>query len=52
MDSRTDESCNLKRNLEFTVHDVISTKEQTVINTIKRCISRIKYANTIHCFKL
>ena len=35
MDCRTDESCNLKRNLGFTLHDVINTKEQTVINSIK-----------------
>ena len=35
MDCRTDESCNLKRNLGFKLHDVINTKEQTVINSIK-----------------
>ena len=35
MDCRTDESCNLKRNLGFTLHDVINPKEQTVINSIK-----------------
>ena len=35
MDCRTDESCKLKRNLGFTLHDVINTKEQTVISTIK-----------------
>ena len=35
MNCRTDESYNLKRNLGFTVHDVINTKEQTVINSIK-----------------
>ena len=34
MNCRTDESCNLKRNLGFTLHDVINTKEQTV-NSIK-----------------
>ena len=28
-------TCNLKRNLEFTLHDVINTEEQTVINSIK-----------------
>ena len=28
MDRRTDESCNLKRNLCFTLDDVINTKEQ------------------------
>ena len=35
MDCRTDESCNLKINLGFTLHDVINTKEQTVTNSIK-----------------
>ena len=35
MDCRTDESCNLKRNLGFTLHDVINTEDQTVINSIK-----------------
>ena len=31
MDCRTDESCNFERNQGFTLHDVINTKEQTVI---------------------
>ena len=35
MDCRTDESCNFKRNLGFTLHDVINTKEQIVISVIK-----------------
>ena len=35
MDSRTDKSCNLKRNLGFKLHDVINTKEQTVLQSIK-----------------
>ena len=35
MDCKTDESCNLKRNLGFKLHDVINTKEQTIINSIK-----------------
>ena len=35
MNCRTDESCNLKRNLGFRIHDVINTKEQSVINLIK-----------------
>ena len=30
MDCRTDESCNLKWNLGFRLHNVISTKEQTI----------------------
>ena len=32
---RTDESCNIKRNLGFKLHDVINTKEQTVLESIK-----------------
>ena len=35
MNCRTDESCNLKSNLGFTLHDVFNTKEQSVINSIK-----------------
>ena len=35
MDCRIDESYNLKRNLGFRLHDVVNTKEQTVINSIK-----------------
>ena len=35
MNCRTDESCNLKKNLGFTLYDVINTKEQTIINSIK-----------------
>ena len=35
MDCRTDESCNLKRNLGFRLHDVINTKEQAVLESIK-----------------
>ena len=40
IDCRTDESCNLKRNLGFRLHDVINTKEQTVINSIKDAFER------------
>ena len=35
MNCRTDESCNFKRNLGFRLHDIINTKEQTVVNSIK-----------------
>ena len=35
MNCRTDESCNLKKNLGFRLHDVINTKEQTVLESIK-----------------
>ena len=35
MDCRTNESCKIKKKLGFKIHDVINTKEQTVISTIK-----------------
>ena len=35
MDCRTDEPCNLKRNLGFRLYEVINTKEQTVLKSIK-----------------
>ena len=35
MSCRTNESCSFKRNLGFRLHEVINTKEQTVINSIK-----------------
>ena len=35
MNCRTDESCNLKKQLGFRLHDVIKTKEQTVFESIK-----------------
>ena len=35
MGFRTDESCSLKRNLGFNPYDLINTKEQTVISSIK-----------------
>ena len=35
MDCRTDESCKIKKRLRFKLHDVINTKEQTVISAIK-----------------
>ena len=35
MECRTDELCNLKRNLRFKLHDVINTNEQTVLKSIK-----------------
>ena len=40
MDCRTDESCKFKRSLGFTLHDVITTKEQTVISAIKDAFER------------
>ena len=35
MDCRIDESCNFFKKLGFIIHDVINTKEQTVISAIK-----------------
>ena len=35
MDCGTDKSCSLKKKLGFKLHDVINTKEQTIINSIK-----------------
>ena len=36
MDCRTDETCSLKRDLGFNLHDVINTKEQTASRSIKK----------------
>ena len=35
MDCRTDKSCSLQKKLGFKLYDVINTKEQTIINSIK-----------------
>ena len=35
MNCRTGGSSDLKKNLGFTLYDVINTKEQTIINSIK-----------------
>ena len=35
MDRRADESYKFKKKLGFTLHNVINTKEQTVISAIK-----------------
>ena len=40
MNCRTDESCNLKRNLGFTLHNVINTKQKTIISSIKDAFER------------
>ena len=52
MDCRTDKSCNFKRNLGFTLHDVINAKKTNSNKFNKRCIWRRKCATTIHCFRL
>ena len=38
MEFRTDKSCSLKKDLGFNLYDVINTKEQTLINSIKDII--------------
>ena len=40
MDCRTDKSCSLKKDFGFKLHDVINTKEQTIINSIKDTFER------------
>ena len=52
MDCRTDESWSLKRNLGFNLHDVINTKEQTILRSIKNVIEGQDNANSIHCYRL
>ena len=37
---RTDKSCSLKKNLGLKLHDVINTKEQTIINSVKDTFER------------
>ena len=39
-DCRTDKSCSLKNNLGFKLYNVINTKEQTIINSIKDMFQR------------
>ena len=34
MDCRTNKLCNLERNLGFRLYDVVTTKEQTVLESI------------------
>ena len=40
LDCRTVESCVFKKKLGFTLHDVINTKEQSVISAIKDAFER------------
>ena len=40
MDCRTDESRKLKRNLGFRLHDVINTKEQALLKSIKKALDK------------
>ena len=48
MDCRTNESCNLRRNLGFRLHDVISTIEQTVLESIENAFE----GEDMQCFRL
>ena len=43
MDCRTDQSSSIKRNLAFRLHDVINTKEQTLITSIKDAFKEKTY---------
>ena len=52
MNCRADESCNLKKNLEFTLHGVINTKEQTVLESIKDAFEGEDTQSQIQCFRL
>ena len=45
MNCRTDRSCSFKKNLGFKLHDVINTKEQTIINSIKDTFERENIQN-------
>ena len=36
MDCRTVEVCNFKKRLEFNLHDVINTKQQTITEKVKK----------------
>ena len=40
MDCRTDESRKLKRNLEFRLHEMINTKEQALLKSIKKALDK------------
>ena len=46
IDCRTDKSCNLKINFRFKLHDVINTKNQTVLNQYKIYLKE-RIANSI-----
>ena len=40
MNCRTDKSCSLEKSLGFKLHDVINTKDQIIINSIKAAFER------------
>ena len=44
MDCRTDESWKFKRRLGFNLHDVIKTKEQSALQSIKDAFEREKFS--------
>ena len=47
MNCRTAESCNLKRNVGLKLHNVINTKEQTVLESIKNAFEGICKLSTV-----
>ena len=56
MDCRTDESCSLKKNLGFNLHDVINTKEKTVLRSIKDAFEgedmQTEYNSTVISYRI
>ena len=52
MDCKTDESCNLKKNLGFTLHDVINTKEQTIKDTFEGEHMQTQYTVIVYMIDL
>ena len=47
MACRTDKLCSFKKKLGFKSYDVINTKEQTIINSIKDAFEGEKYTTSI-----
>ena len=54
MDCRIDESCNFLKKLGFRIHDVINTKEQTVIRAIKDAFEgeNMQPQYTVLCYRI
>ena len=49
MDCKTDESCKFQKKVGFKIHDVVNTKEQTVLSAIEEAFEG---ENTLPCFRL
>ena len=47
IDCRTNKSCIFKKRLGFKLYDVINTKKQTIINSIKYTFEGENYTNSI-----